>query len=181
MVSFGVSAAVHLTESVWVVSSGKVFVFDTCSGCGHKEIVETKLKPFIEYAVARAPFMGMSPIEIILKDAKTGIEAQASTGPGSNVCAFSSTLCLGKALTSVLHVASEYDPSDDADAFSSRLCIELMAMKTTARSYEKNRTQAARTLRTLSSEFVAKQAAKQTEKKQAHAQGLGQRGWQRRG
>lgn len=156
VVSFGVSTAVHFTESVWVVSAGKVFIFDSLTGCGHKAVVETKLKPFIEYAISRSPFV-VGPVEIILKDSTKGIEAQDA---GSNVCAFSSTLCLGKALSSVLSVASEYDPSDDPAAFSSRLCVELMGMKTTARSYEKNRTQAARTLRQLSSQYLLKQAAK---------------------
>jgi hypothetical protein len=103
------------------------------------------------------------PVTIIRKDSTCGIEEQTS---GSNVCAFSATYLLGKALSTVLSVWTE-QVANEGDStspvwhdFALEVAERLQEMTTMATSYEKSRAQAERTLRLLSNEYLVKERQK---------------------
>ena len=90
LVCFGVSAYVHFSENCWVINAAKLYTFDSCRGAGHATVISNAIKPFIDYLIDRCSFVTSDELETVNV---SGIAPQAR---GSNICAFSASLCLGK-------------------------------------------------------------------------------------
>ena len=149
---FGVSASEHYSEAVWLIATGELYAMDSMAACKHLAIVGSALMQFVEYVVVRrdAPMTTIkSEIKLMRKDHTSGIETQES---GSNVCAFAASLFLGKLLIAAGDAASQEKDTygDDLnvlmeeDTFAASVSKKLAAMKTTMRSYQKNREQMAK-------------------------------------
>ena len=87
-------------------------------------------------------------VTIIRKDLTAGIEGQES---GSNVCAFSAPYLLGNALATIINVWTDQVAEEGDGAiiiwndFAMKVSERLQQMETTAKSYEKSRTESVRT------------------------------------
>ena len=165
LVCFGLGDSLHFSELGWVVNAHKLYLFDSCISAGHAAEVEASIVPFIEYVIERRPSLETRSLMIASEDR---IAQQAS---GSNICAFSATLCLGKMLNAMntahkMLVAEHGDEDEDTEnvmppGFTVALCSELDCIETTTAMYGiKLRKQAVHKLNKLSSEFLLKEKTK---------------------
>ena len=147
----------HFASVFLLPAISKAIHMDSLATCGLYELATQVLSPFFAFCLNAEA----SVIPLLRKDHTAGIEMQQS---GSNVCAFTATLFLQKALTKLKELyqaeaeADEGEAKDEGESAVARqnaLYEYLKGLQTAATSYQRRRQNACRDITDLIAQYTA--------------------------
>ena len=148
----------HFASVFLLPAISKAIHMDSLATCGLYELATQVLSPFFAFCLNAE---ASSVIPLLRKDHTAGIEMQQS---GSNVCAFTATLFLQKALTKLKELyqaeaeADEGEAGDEGESAVARqtaLYEYLKGLQTAATSYQRRRQNACRDITDLIAQYTA--------------------------